>query len=285
MSCVDSWRLGGKYELSVAVATLKACTQATVIAAPYNPSVQKVGAWGTAKLFPLGKASCGSLFWETGVWFIIKPRNGTSTVVTATASVPIQLQVFSGACTDLTCVIGADSTKTLTFVPDLPKGTEYYVMVGTASSLAGNFALNVTQIIPVPGCEEAIGPITVDYSRRAISGTTIGAPFLVEGVCRTNGPSMWYSFVSQQAGNLRISTCNAGTTLKSVLSLYYGTVCSNLKCYMGNQDDHNCKTVPDADTLVAKINANQPYYVSVSSENHVEGAFVLSYQMLQDSPY
>jgi hypothetical protein len=140
--------------------------------------------------------------------------------------------------------------------------------------------LNVSQIIPNVGCEVAVGPVYVDSTFRRLSGSTLNAPELEDDVCQAHGHALWYYFISQESGNLQISTCNEEQGFDTVLSLYNGDSCNSLTCNSQN-DDSNCPINTHYSEIVASISANKPYFVSVSSHNINEvGSFVLSYQMV-----
>ena len=269
--------------MTVSVSTLVACTSAIVLPLPYNPSVQVTGAWQSARSFPFIGNSCGALFANTGVWYQISPRSGSPTVVTASSNLINQVQVFSGSCSALTCVVGdigtpSDTSASVSFIPS---ASFYYVMVGTSTPTSGGtFSLEVSQVVPNVGCGEAVGPIYVDSTVRGISGSTVGAPVLVDDVCGAQGHAFWYYFISQKSGNIQISTCNEGTAFDTFLSLYNGDSCNSLTCNSKN-DDYTCSFSDRYSQIVAPIVANKPYYVSVSPYDiNTVGSFVLSYQMV-----
>ena len=198
------------------------------------------------------------------------------------SDIDIQIQVFSGDCSALTCVKGdnpSTSSATVSFSPSLPF---YYVLVGTAYPDESTFDLNISQLsLPNVGCEEALGPVFADRTLRGISGSTSGMPFLpADDACASHGRAQWYYFASSTSGNLKLSTCSGGTTFDTVLSLYNGEVCTDLTCNVKN-DDATCSINSRFSTITSSIVANQAYYVSVSSKDvNVDGNFILSYQMI-----
>jgi len=111
---------------------------------------------------------------------------------------------------------------------------------------------------------------------QSISGSTSAATPDYASFCGTSNtaPGVWYTFPGD--GNcVTLSTCNAGTSYDTKLTVYEGT-CGTLTCVAGNDDDFSCGNSIFNSTVDIKTNIGSEYYVLVHGWSANTGDFELS---------
>jgi hypothetical protein len=119
---------------------------------------------------------------QRGVWFTLTGNGQTLQAAITGNDFLTQMNVYSGSCGDLTCVLGRIASPSLVFSPivwDSEEDQVYYLLVSGINQEVGSFNLLVNATMPSQNnnCEDAI-EITVPGTQE---GTTVGAS-LAKGV-------------------------------------------------------------------------------------------------------
>jgi hypothetical protein len=110
----------------------------------------------------------------------------------------------------------------------------------------------------------------------AVSGTTAGATSGPDPVACNATNDVWYSIVLACGAQYVATTCNAGTTFDTVVSVWNGTGgCAGLALVACN--DNNCAVAGQAfaSRVTFTANAGGLYYVSVGGKGTTTGPFTL----------
>ncbi|MEM9820531.1 MAG: hypothetical protein AAF985_05645, partial [Bacteroidota bacterium] len=101
------------------------------------------------------------------------------------------------------------------------------------------------------------------------------------GVDNEESGGVWYTFTGTGMRFYEISTCDAGTTIDTEVSVYFGT-CNNLTCLDGNDNDGTCTEGGGASssttTVSTLVDGGEPtnYYVYVKGQASSVGNFALN---------
>jgi len=109
-----------------------------------------------------------------------------------------------------------------------------------------------------------------------LTGTTIGATRNGASSCgnANSSPDVWYFYTPMSNGSATISTCGAGTTYDSVLSIHSlcpGTTANQLAC-----DDDGCGTSGGPSTVTVNVTAGVTYFIRVTGWDGASGDFQLN---------
>lgn len=228
-------------------------------------------------------ATCTTAPGNYGVWYSFVGTGDGITLSTCAVGTNFdtKLNVYSGTCASLTCVIGNDnatnctanaSASTVSFNSVL--GTQYYILVSGNSGANGNFNLNITCTAPPANdlCANAT-PITCGTT---ISGTNVGATGTGEPTtsCTTTPGSfgVWYSYVGT-GEFVVLSTCNAAS-FDTKLNVYTGS-CGTFTCVTGN-DNYAAGCSNNSSRLGFQSILGTTYYILVSGLTTATGTFDLT---------
>ncbi len=237
-----------------------------------NGPFSTAGASTSAPAWPCGSGGADLWYRYTATC------TGNVTIDTCTATAgqhDTVLQVFAGscasplslACNDDTC--GLQSRVTV----GVQLGVTYYIRVGGYSSATGSFVLTIT------GCsnaaDECQGALTLALGGNGpfsnAAATTTSSP---AWTCGGGGRDLWYRYDAPCAGTVQFSTCDAATSLDTVLAVYTGT-CGGLVLQACN-DNASCAANPSASAVTVTPTQATTYYVRVGGRNAASGTFLLN---------
>lgn len=230
----------------------------------------------TATSTPDQVTACGvTNYGSNSSWYMVVGDGAQWTVSLCGSSFDTYLSVFSGSCSNLTCLISNDDfagcgvNSQVTFGTQI--GVNYYILVHGFGTASGAFTLSSSCCSTVPSndlCGNSI-PITCGQT---INGTTSCASgeTLPLGCYTLNGaPSVWYSVIGT-GDYLTLTTCGSG--FDTEINVFVGA-CNALQCLNFNDDGLNCAPQSEIGFTAASGGA---YYISISSSDGSSGNFTLT---------
>lgn len=220
------------------------------------------------------------------LWYSVVGTGAPITVSTCNPGTEYntQLAVYSGSCTNLTCVGGNNVDfgcginprfSTVTFASTA--GTTYYIYVTGQGGASGNFELSVEcEEIPIMNdtCAEAepvsCGDVVIASTVGAGNEPTIGTC----GTTLTSAPGVWYSFMGD-GSQVTVTTCGAATDYDTKLGVFSGS-CGSLTCVGGDDDEGSCSFSSLQSLVTFESVAGTTYYFYVTGFSSNSGTFELS---------
>lgn len=226
-----------------------------------------------------GSASCGNSGASPDVWYTYTATcTGELTLDTCGSPMDTVLSVYTGSCGSLTEVAcsndcgglpctGPASCVTL----QVTAGQQFLIRVAGANGQASAFNLQARCGIPLNDtCASA-----TSIGEGTVSGTNIRATPDGTASCGNSnaGPSVWYRYVAQATGSLRLDTC--GSALDTVLSVHSGCGGAEIAC---NDDCEGSACGAPGSCLTIPATANTEYWIRVAGKDGAEGSFQLRIQ-------
>jgi hypothetical protein len=232
------------------------CVTATVI--PSTPSFPYIDAVSLARVTenledPL--LSCNIVLENTDgktIWYEWTPTTsgmydfsaiGSTSVLNDDISADTFLGIYQGnTCNDMQEIRCGQQRLRMV---EIQAGTTYFIRLGTIIVELGNELILTVQMstLPPPNdqCQNAI--VVDPLAREIITGDTTEAFIdnVSDGFCGTfiEGPGLWYKILNGMPNNtlpVVTSTCNAGTTFDTKISVFTGSSCEDLVCVGGDDD-------------------------------------------------
>jgi hypothetical protein len=232
------------------------CADATVIpSTPSFPYIDRVNLARVTENLDDPLLSCNIVLENTDgktIWYEWTPTTsgmydfsaiGSTSVLNDDISADTFLGIYQGnTCSDmqeLRC-----GQQRLRMV-DIQAGTTYFIRLGTIIVELGNELILTVQMstLPPPNdqCQNAI--VVDPLVREIITGDTTEAFIdnVTDGFCGTfiEGPGLWYKTsngMPNDSLSVVASTCNAGTTFDTKISVFTGSSCEDLVCVGGDDD-------------------------------------------------
>jgi hypothetical protein len=193
--------------------------------------------------------ACGLSNGSADVWYTIEGSGMMLTVSTCgqKTTFDTQISIYSGSCTDLTCIVTNDDfcevQSSVTWVTEV--GELYFVRVHGYGYSAGHFELTTSQqtndALANDRCIDAL-EITPTSEGSFVSGSTFFATEDIFDIvhCGTFivAPGVWYR-LDGTGGALEASTCSDLTNFYTSISVFSGD-CGTLTCLVGASDDPAC---------------------------------------------
>lgn len=226
----------------------------------------------TVDALPDNAATCGTTLTAPGVWYVFAGTDQQVTITTCLASdFDTKLNVYSGPCDGLACVVGNDDACDLASAVSFVavSGTDYFILVQGYDGFVGTFTIDVMCTAPTADVCQGALPIACGET---VTNTTVGANPDTAPDCFTDidAPGIWYTFTGVD-GEMTLTTC-PNSSYDTKLNVYSGE-CSALVCVAGNDDTAQgvfCSTVAFAST------AGTTYYVLVQGYDGETGDVELS---------
>lgn len=250
----------------------------------------------------LPAGTCGDQFqgFQHGIWYkFTTVDTGSVTISTCGgASWNTYLRVYSGDCTNLTCVgfddnfCNVQSSVSFTSVAN----QTYYVLLGSYADYEyGAYTLNAS-FPGIPVNDNATGAVNLNVNQtcsgpnqiNTYASSGIGEPYPnCSGIA--GGHSVWYKFVAPSSGTVKISTDNAplGTFTNSKIALFQTSDSSNYSNFSLLSCDEN-NGVTDAGNMsiiyATGLTAGNTYYVEVDGSTTTDmGTFCISVQEINST--
>jgi hypothetical protein len=220
------------------------------------------------------------------VWFAYQaPCTGTAVAEfcgAGSANYDTVIAAWNGTCGSLSQLVCNDDfcglQSHITF--GVTAGTIYYISVGGFVGSTGSFTLSMGCLLPLANdsCVTA-APISEGV---VTAGANIGAgtgPDPVTFSCGyANASDVWYSLVAACSGNYQATTCDAGTTFDTVLTIWDGSSGCGTLVELACNDD-NCNLPSGNHFLNSTVTwtavAGQQYFISVAGFYGSTGTFNL----------
>ena len=230
----------------------------------------------TATATPDQVTACGvTNYGSNSVWYTFVGDGAQWTLSLCGSAYDTYLSVFSGSCSNLSCVASNDDFAGCGTSSQVTIGTtvgvNYYILVHGFGTSSGNFSLTTTCCNAVPAndlCGFAV-PITCGQT---VMGTTTCASgeVLPLGCYSLNGaPSVWYSIIGT-GDYVTLSTC--GSFFDTEINVFVGS-CGALQCLNFNDDALICAPQSEIGFTAASGGA---YYIAITSSDGSSGDFTLS---------
>lgn len=233
-----------------------------------------------------------------GIWYTIDGTGETISLSTCNnADFDTKIDVFTGNCDDLVCLVGNDegegcfNTSELTFESEI--GTTYYIYVSGYTNATGIFTLTAEAVV-LPANDLCNNAIMLNCGETVFGdtkyATATGAPlydcdpasypfpvpfpFLDE-----MGRGIWYSIIGT-GQDVLLSTCNSAD-FDTKIDVFKGN-CFALECYAGNDQGSIC--FGGTSELQFSTTLGEVYYIYVSgfTSGAIEnfGSFALSVECI-----
>lgn len=229
---------------------------------------------------------CGTTPGSAGVWYRFVGNGDEVTASTClTASFDSKINVYSGTCGALACVVGNDddcgTRSSVTF--NTAVGTDYYILVTGFGSATSAFTIDVRCITPPPApandlctaatlvaCGDSIGSSNLSATNTDQPSATCGtAP---------GGPGVWFRFVGN--GDIVTAATCATASYDSKLNVYSGACgVANLVCVGGNDD--GCGT-RSSFTFPSTVGVD--YYILVTGFGGATSNFIFTIDCVTPPP-
>jgi hypothetical protein len=247
-------------------------------------AVPSVTAGSTAGATADAAPACGTSISAPGRWYKV---TGTGTVMTAQTCSAVtnydtKLNVYTDGCGTLTCVGGNDDacpgSQSRVDFPSI-NGREYLILVQGFGGEVGDYELAVTAQPPPPPNDACAGAVVIDLAMAnpaTVSGNTQSSTTDPENdTCgNSNAGGVWYSVVGT-GGDMRATTCNAGSNYDTRLSVFSGT-CGALACVGENDDDPTCALSGVRSTVAWRSVFGETYRILVHGYNTSAGNYELA---------
>ena len=112
-----------------------------------------------------------------GIWFTVQGSGSRLQATISENNFAAQLSVYSGSCTNLTCVGGEVANLDYLIPPlvwDAEDGITYFVLIHSLAKMVGEFVLVVTEAT-APENDSCEGAIALSLPTMNLTGTTVGA--------------------------------------------------------------------------------------------------------------
>jgi hypothetical protein len=160
-------------------------------------------------------------------------------------------------------------------------GRTYYISIGSFGTFTGTFVLSLscTAGAPPAPANDQCNNYTPLFESVAISGSNVGATagglFNPVAPCAPTGADVWYHFGASVTGSFVATTCHAGTTFDTVLSVWK-FACNGSGAVLVSCNDDSCAIASTRSTTTFSAITGDDIYVSVGGYNGQTGDFVLT---------
>ena len=206
------------------------------------------------------------------VWYKFTATSSSHIIAVTETSTPTVAAVYSGDCSGGLNLMAGGCAEGGVTMNGLTPGQIYYVRVYSSSTSANvytNFNINIPAAAPAN--DECSNAITINgvTSSTNVGATQSMAPQACGPLSNMPAKDVWFKFVANSAGSVRIEVTNLAIDFDPVLLVYSGT-CGNFTII--GCSDGGGKNLSEA-TTVYGLTAGTTYYARVYSFDGVPGAF------------
>lgn len=222
-----------------------------------------------------------------GVWYTFTPNTTQQYNINlqVTSAWDAELGIFSGDCSNLTCVERSDSGGTNGdehIIRILDAGTPYWINVGhysdSSDGTEGNYTITISALT-VPdndACTDAITVNALPYQHSMDATASTNNNGMVSCNANTMNDGVWYTYTTGNTAETVNITTEDGSNWDMALGVYKGTDCSALECVI-QEDGSSTNFGEDIEDL--SLEANTTYWINVghasSSTDEAEGNFTI----------
>jgi hypothetical protein len=178
---------------------------------------------------------------DKDVWYSFVAQTTNPTITSVASSNKQSMQLFSGSCGSLTCMLGVvGSTTAIINATGLTIGNTYYIRISSTNN--SDFTFNICVTDPTPPTNDACsGAISLtsgtscNNTAGALAYATISSPSIASTCSGTPGADVWYFFIAQTAyPTITLSSIGSSITT-SYIQLFSGSCGSltSLACVSG----------------------------------------------------
>ena len=213
----------------------------------------------------------------TGAWYSYTGTGDIVDVIVEGVTMDATVSVYTGSCTNLTCVDGDNGNFSDDSVVRFSSeaGTEYLIFVSFFNGTGGQYNLELF-CQPNP-CNEAV-TIECGDSLVGSTGPGFGSDAGPSDSCAGIAPGTWSTFFVMTGTDelVTLTTCG-GTTFDTKLHVYQGS-CTDLVCVTSNDDmgSANCSESGLRSEVNFFAEAGETYYIQVNGFGSSRGDFTLT---------